>query len=158
MPDWRVSCAECGAELNERPDDPEQARRPCPQCNSLARAVDVVSTDVVIGPASAPLIALQATASLDFGLHAVLDVASVVVTPVPTTSMGLQVQHECTVVFAPLDDDKPLEGGCHVEVRNVRGNVVVSGVGVNYTDALLGVIAYLLPPGHHEYPKDELPE
>jgi len=59
--------------------------------------------------------------------------------------------HSCELRSAPPSDD--LE---YWFVEVVKGDVVVgSGMGDTIVDALLGVIEYMLPPDHPEYPKDQ---
>jgi hypothetical protein len=128
-----VSCLDCGAVI-ERGDPPDPLNpQPCPNCGSARRSVALGAITMV------------GTSTLSIGASIT---AAGKVSPAPKTTAIGPATHVCEVWITPPSDDLAYH---FVEV--VRGDeVIAQGMGDDLVDALLGVIEYLLPPGHEEYP------
>ena len=66
-----------------------------------------------------------------------------------TTAAGAAA-HVCELRVTPPSEDLAYH---FVEVVR-RGEVIAQGMGDDLVDALLGVIEYMLPPDHRDYPRE----
>jgi hypothetical protein len=151
MPDMArsVTCLDCGYLIETPPVEPSHPQ-PCPQCGSLSRRVSGIATAVLGFTATAKGEAFDATVVAITDDVGPTDEVEVTVEKQPKmTDVGVAT-HSCEFRMTPTTDDPP---AYYVEV--VRDEeVVASGMGDNLVDALLGVIEFMLPPDHPEYPKD----
>lgn len=71
---------------------------------------------------------------------------------------GLDLSYGVRVLYAELTDEQ--DGACVIEVQDMEGNLIVSGVGQSTGDALAMVFNHMLPPSSGEYlpPDDGMPE
>ena len=145
-----VTCLDCGYLIETGPPVEPSHPQPCPQCGSLSRRVIGIATAALGFTATAKGEAFDAKVVAftdDVGLT---DEVEVTVGEQPKmTDVGVAA-HSCEFRVTLTTDDAP---AYYVEVA--RGEeVVASGMGDNLVDALLGVIEFMLPPDHPEYPKD----
>ena len=71
---------------------------------------------------------------------------------------GLDLSYGVRVLYADLTDEQ--DGACVIEVQDMDGNRIVSGVGESAGAALASVFEYMLPPTSDEYlpPDDGMPD
>jgi hypothetical protein len=138
--DRSVSCSNCGISLDDDPSGSIESRQPCPNCGSLARTINVV-----VGGA----VDLRGRGSLEVGGRSAWSSPVTATTlPAPVTSIGLEATHTAQIKLVPMHD-----GTWLVEVTATNG-YIKTGMGDSPADALLDLIAYMLPPDDPEFPTD----
>jgi hypothetical protein len=131
-----VKCGNCGLELNEASDVPEE-RTPCPDCGSTARRFEVELSGVIV---AAPTIqakgtVLQPTVSVLPG-----------VSPKAFDALAAAIQernpdHVRTLCLNELSD-----GAFMSEVLDENGVSLASGLGDHEDDAILELADHLKRP------------
>jgi hypothetical protein len=124
-----VHCLRCDA-LIEQGDPPDLGNpQACPECGSLERRV-------TLGPVKS-----------DLGITGTAEVAPKIDSRKKMTITG-EATHSCELRITPPSDDFQY---WYAEVRR-DDEVVGNGGGDTIVNAFVGMIEYMLPPDHHEYP------
>ena len=142
-----VMCTACGQALGDLAGQSLEERTPCPRCGSEARTISVAVSGTLTGEGTLTAGGPPSAASSKLSTRADADGARDSDTGVGSTQLGLEVLRSCKVNFAHVHGDVVA-----VEVINDQGKVLASGLGDNNVDALLDIIAYLLPVDHPEFP------
>ena len=156
-----VHCLDCDRLIEEGPPNPLQDPQPCQNCGSLRRRVAVTATAYIGVASHTQSQGLKITDDVGLSDQAVVKLEPAAIKlealalrpePTSTTTIGAAT-HTCEVRMSPVGDDGELT---YAEVVR-EGKVISAGVGDDAVDALLGVIEYLLPPDHPEYPTEDSP-
>ena len=168
-------CPEKPLIVGENDRTPYDQRQRCPVCGSRRRMFAIATHEHAgsMDSATATIHHVRAsdnvrasdTASVSLSevaeVNAVVEItADGVVEPAKPRLVcpGLDLSYGVRVLYAELTDEE--DGACLIEVQDMDGNLIVSGVGESTGDALATVFHHMLPSSSEDYlePDDGMPE
>lgn len=167
-------CPEKPLIVGENDRTPYDQRQPCPVCGSRRRMFAIATHEHASGTDSAQATVYRQVApgagaaghgsitlSASANLAGLVDITAdgYVETAKPQLVVpGLDLSYGVRVLYADLTDEQ--DGACVIEVQDMHGNRIVSGVGESTGAALASVFEYMLPPTSEEYlpPDDGMPD